>query len=65
MKTKETCQECGIEFEDDLQFSNELNKRIWCNECTTKKWNDLGDRRPNKSNSMKENKKHPYTKRRR
>ena len=36
MKTK--CINCKKEFEDKYKSVNELNKRIYCNECVDKIW---------------------------
>lgn len=38
MENKEICQKCGKEFEDNYKYKNELNKRIWCNECIDKEY---------------------------
>ncbi len=32
------CIKCGKMFKDDYADLNELNKRVWCNSCTQKKW---------------------------
>jgi len=39
VEIKETCIECGKKFEDEY-YTSELSKRIYCNECIKKKWND-------------------------
>jgi hypothetical protein len=36
IKMKQTCIECKKEFED-INYINELSKRIYCNECVEKK----------------------------
>ena len=40
MKTKETCSICGKEFEDNYKDKNKFNKRIWCNDCIDKLWEE-------------------------
>ena len=40
MKIK--CRRCGVEFEDNYKFINELNKRMWCDKCVKILWKANG-----------------------